>query len=179
MERILNICEVGNPILESKCERVDIANINEEILEQIKDMKETLKFSEGYGLAAPQVGINKRIVIIKVNKENCNYENAEDVPETVMINPVWEKLNDETDVKFEGCLSVPEIRGKVRRYKNIKISYYDEKGNKIETDVKDFTARLVQHECDHLDGLTFLNRVEGPHGFATKDMIRKFELNKM
>ena len=58
------------------------------------------------------------------NKENCNYENAEDVPETVMINPIWESLSDETDLKFEGCLSVPEIRGKVRRYKNIKVSSF-------------------------------------------------------
>lgn len=177
MGRILNICEVGNPLLAIKCEEVDLKNINKEILEEIEDMKSTLEFSEGYGIAAPQVGINKRIIIIKVSKENCNYENAEDVPETVMINPIWESLNDETDLKFEGCLSVPEIRGKVRRYKNIKVSYFDENGNKIEKILKDFTARLVQHECDHLDGFTLLDRVEGPHGFATKDMIRKFNLN--
>ena len=67
----------------------------------------------------------------------------------------------------------------IRRYKNIKVSYYDERGNKIEKILKDFTARLVQHECDHLDGFTLLDRVEGPHGFATKDMIRKFNLNMM
>lgn len=179
MGRILKIREVGDPVLNSKCKKVDVKNITQNILEEIEDMKETLFFTEGFGIAAPQVGINKRIAIIKVDKEKCTYNDAEDVPTTVMINPSWKPLSDKTDIQFEGCLSVPNLRGKVERFKEIEVSYYNEKGEKIVKTVKGFTARDIQHECDHLDGITFLEKVVGPNGFATKEMMKKFELNKM
>lgn len=179
MGRILKLREVGDPVLNNKCKEVDIKNITQEVLDEIEDMKETLFFSEGFGIAAPQVGINKRIAIIKVDKEKCTYNDAEDVPTTIMINPTWKALTDETDIQYEGCLSVPSIRGKVERYKEIELTYYDESGEKIIKVVKGFTARDVQHECDHLDGITFLEKVVGPNGFATKEMMNKFELNKM
>lgn len=178
MGKVLKIREVGDPILSINCKEVDINNIDTEILEEIEDLKETLNFTEGFGIAGPQAGIDKRIVIIKVNKEKCAYEDCEEVPTTVMINPKWRKLSDETNSEYEGCLSVPSIRGKVERYKNIEVTYYNEKGEKIIKQVKGFTARDIQHECDHLDGIVFLEKVKEHNGFATKEMINKFNLKE-
>lgn len=95
-----------------------------------------------------------------------------------MINPSWKKLSDETDVQYEGCFSVPSIRGKVERYKEIELTYYTENGEEIVKKVTGFFARLIQHECDHLDGIVFLERVKEHNGFATLDMVNKFNLRK-
>lgn len=176
MGRILKVREVGDPILGLKCKEIDINNIDTEILDQIEDLKETLDFTEGFGIAAPQVGIDKRIVVIHVNKEKCKYKDCEDVPTTVMINPTWRKISDKTDIEFEGCLSVPSIRGKVERYINIEVAYYNTDGEKIVKEVSGFTARCIQHECDHLDGIVFLEKVNLKDGFATKQMVDKFNL---
>lgn len=173
--KVLKIREIGDPILQVKCEEVDIKNINDEILQEIEDMKETLNFSSGFGIAAPQIGINKRIAIIQVDAEKCPYKNAENIPTTVMINPTWKKLSDNTDIEYEGCLSVPSIRGKVERYTDIQVTYYTQEGKKIQKQVSGFTARDIQHECDHLDGIVFLDKVK-PKEFATKEMIDKFNL---
>lgn len=178
MGKVLRIREVGDPILSIKCEEVNIKNINQEILEEIEDLKETLNFTEGFGIAAPQAGINKRIVIIQINKEKCTYKDCEEVPTTVMINPTWRRMSEETYIEYEGCLSVPTIRGKVKRYNHIEATYYNEKGEKIVKQVKGFTARDIQHECDHLDGIVFLEKVVAPNGFATKEMMNKFKLKE-
>lgn len=178
MSKVLQIRTVGDPILGIKCEEVDVNNITPEILEEIEDLKETLNFSEGYGIAAPQAGINRRIVIIQVDKEKCYYKGCEDVPTTVMINPTWRKLSENTDTTYEGCLSVPDIRGKVERYTHIEVTYYNEHGEKIVREARDFTARDIQHECDHLDGIVFLERVKEHNGFATADNIRKYGLRE-
>lgn len=178
MGKVLKVREVGDPILAIKCEDIDISNISKETLEEIEDLKETLNFTEGFGIAAPQVGINKRIVIIQVNKEKCKYKNCEEVPTTVMLNPTWKKLSEEKETEYEGCLSVPSIRGKVERYTNIEVTYYNEKGQKIVKQVKGFTARDIQHECDHLDGIVFLERVKEHNGFATIQNIEKYNLRE-
>lgn len=178
MGKVLRIREVGDPILSTKCKEVDIKNINQEILEEIEDLKETLNFTDGFGIAAPQAGIDRRIVIIQVNKEKCTYKDCEEVPTTVMINPTWRKLSEETKNEFEGCLSVPSIRGKVERYTNIEVTYYNEKGEQIIKQEKGFTARDIQHECDHLDGVVFLEKVKEHKEFATKEMINKFNLKE-
>ena len=178
MGKVLRIREVGDPILNVRCEEVDVKNINSSILDEIEDLKETLNFTDGFGIAAPQAGINKRIVVIQVNKEKCTYKDCEDVPTTVMINPTWKKISDNTDVEFEGCLSVPSIRGKVERYTNIEVTYFNEHGEKIVKEVSGFTARDIQHECDHLDGIIFLEKVTCKNGFATNEMIKKFDLKK-
>lgn len=178
MGKVLRIREVGDPILSVKCNEVDIKNISKEILEEIEDLKETLNFTDGFGIAAPQAGINRIIVIIQVNKDKCTYKDCEEVPTTVMINPQWRKLSDDTDIEFEGCLSVPSIRGKVERYKKIEVTYYNEKGEKIVKEANGFTARDIQHECDNLDGIVFLEKVNVKNGFATKQMIDKFKLKE-
>ena len=176
MGKILKIREVGDPVLNLVCKKVDVQNINNEILEDIEDLKETLKFTGGFGIAGPQVGINKRIIVISIEKEKCSYKDCEDVPTTVMINPSWRKLSEEKESEFEGCLSVTTRRGKVERYKQIEVTYFNENGEKIVKKVSGFTARDIQHECDHLDGIIFLEKVTQKNGFATKEMINKYNL---
>lgn len=175
MGKIIKVREVGDPVLNRISEEVDITNINGDIIDTIEDLKTTLDDGVGVGIAAPQIGINKRIIVVGAKKENVRYNDAEDIPVTVMINPKWNKLSDETDIQFEACLSVPSISGRVERYKNIKLEYFNEQGEKIEKEVHGFFARLIQHECDHLDGFTLLNRVTEKDGFSTKENVKKLK----
>ena len=176
MGKVLKIREVGDPILQKKCDEIDIKNINRESLDIIEDLKATLKFGTGLGIAAPQIGVNKRIIVVGAKKENIKYNDAEEIPITAMINPIWKKISEDTDIQYEGCMSVPVIRGKVERYKNIELTYFNENGEKIVRQVNGFFARLVQHECDHLDGIVFLEKVKEHNGFATVDNINKYNL---
>lgn len=176
MGKVLKIREVGDPILQKKCDETDIKNINREILDIIEDLKATLEFGTGLGIAAPQIGVNKRIIVVGAKKENIKYNDAEEIPITAMINPIWKKISEDTDIQYEGCMSVPVIRGKVERYKNIELTYFNENGEKIVRQVDGFFARLVQHECDHLDGIVFLEKVKEHNGFATVDSINKYNL---
>jgi len=178
MGKVIKIREVGDPILNKKSENIDCTNIDKEILELIDDLIETLHYGTGVGIAAPQIGINKRIIVIEAKKEDIKYNDAEDIPLTIMINPYWEKLSEETDIQFEGCMSVPQIRGKVQRYKEIELTYFDEKGAKITKQLNGFFARLIQHECDHLDGIVFLEKVKEHGGFATIENINKYNLRE-
>ena len=175
MGKVIKVREVGDPVLNRISEEVDITNINDDIIDTIEDLKATLDDGVGVGIAAPQIGINKRIIVVGAKKENVRYNDAEDIPVTAMINPKWNKLSDETDIQFEACLSVPSISGKVERYKNIKLEYFNEQGEKIEKEVHGFFARLIQHECDHLDGFTLLNRVTEKDGFSTKENVKKLK----
>jgi len=178
MGKVLRVREVGDPILEKICEKVDIKNIDNEILDIIEDLKQTLEFGVGLGIAAPQIGINKRIIVVGAKKENIKYNNAEEIPVTAMINPTWKNLSKETDIQYEGCMSVPSIRGRVERYKNIELIYYNEQGEKIVKQLNGFFARLIQHECDHLDGIVFLERVKEPNGFTTVENLNKYNLRE-
>lgn len=178
MGKVLKVREVGDPILNKKCDEVDIININDEIVDIIEDLKSTLEYGIGLGISAAQIGVNKRIIVVGAKKENIKYNDAEEIPITAMINPTWKKLTEDTDVQYEGCISVPSIRGKVKRYKNIELTYYNEDGEKIVKQINGFFARLVQHECDHLDGIVFLDKVKGPNGFATKENIEKYNLRE-
>ena len=131
MGKIIKVREVGDSILEKQCDKVNIKNINEDIIDIIEDLKSTLEFGTGLGIAAPQIGIDKRIIVVGTKKENIKYNDAEEIPITAMINPTWKKLSEDTDVQYEGCMSIPSIRGKVERYKNIELTYYNENGEKI------------------------------------------------
>ena len=179
MGQVLRIREVGDPILEKQCDDIDIKNIDKDILDIIEALKATLEFGTGLGIAAPQIGINKRIIVVGAKKENIKYNDAEEVPITAMINPSWRKISEETDIQYEGCMSVPSIRGKVERYKNIELIYYNENGEKIVKELKGFFARLIQHECDHLDGIVFLEKVKEKNGFATQENINKYNLRNI
>ena len=100
MGKVLKIREVGDPILQKKCDEIDIKNINREILDIIEDLKATLKFGTGLGIAAPQIGVNKRIIVVGAKKENIKYNDAEEIPITAMINPIWKKISEDTDIQY-------------------------------------------------------------------------------
>ena len=178
MGKVIKIREVGDPVLGAISEEVDVSKIDSQILDIIDDLKQTLEYGIGYGIAAPQIGINKRIIVVGAKKEDVKYNDAQDIPVTAMINPTWKKLSEDTDVQYEGCMSVPQIRGKVERYKEIELTYFNEKGEKITKKLNGFFARLIQHECDHLDGIVFLEKVKGHSGFATLENINKYKLRE-
>lgn len=124
----------------------------------LQDMRDTMQALDGVGLAAPQIGVNLRVVIFGVQK-NPRYPDVEEVPETVLINPVITVLDEETEDAWEGCLSLPGLRGLVPRFRNIRYQGYDEQGAPIDRTVNGFHARVVQHECDHLDGILYPMRI--------------------
>ena len=125
----------------------------------IADMRETMVAVNGAGLAAPQIGVNLQVVIFGSTRINPRYPDRPLVPETVLINPIITPLNDEKAQDWEGCLSVPGLRGRVPRWTHIHYQGQDEKGNRIERTVDGFHARVVQHECDHLIGKLYPMRV--------------------
>lgn len=125
----------------------------------IADMFDTMHHANGAGLAAPQIGVNLQLVIYGF-KNNGRYPDAPAVPETVLINPVLTPLSDEKEEAFEGCLSVPGLRGSVPRFTQLRYEGVDQYGNKISRDVDGFHARVVQHEVDHLLGILYPMRIE-------------------
>ena len=124
----------------------------------IADMRDTMAHLNGAGLAAPQIGVGLRVVIFGVHA-NPRYPQVEEVPDTVLINPVIEPLGEEIEEDWEGCLSVPGMRGWVPRRKQIRYAGCDERGIPFERIVQGFHARVVQHECDHLDGILYPMRI--------------------
>ncbi len=136
----------------------------------IGDLFDTMQAASGAGIAAPQIGEGVRAVVFGFEK-NARYPNRPPVPTTVLINPVIEPLSDTTDEDWEGCLSVPGLRGKVPRYTHIRYRGFDQFGVPIEREVRDFHARVVQHECDHLDGVLFPMRVRDMTQFGFLDEL--------
>jgi len=166
---IRKLLRMGNPILLKKAEKVEKFD-TPEIHELIKDMIETMKDAEGAGLAAPQVGESIQLVIFGVDK-NERYPEAEEVPFTVLINPIITPLTQDKEDDWEGCLSVPGMRGVVPRYKQINYKGFDQYGNEIDRDAVGFHARVVQHECDHLLGILYPTRIENMKLFGYHDEI--------
>ncbi len=124
----------------------------------ITDMLDTMRHLDGVGLAAPQIGIDLRLVIFGF-ESSARYPDAPEIPFTVLINPLLEPLSDEEEDGWEGCLSVPGMRGMVPRFTRLRYRGFDETGAAIDRTVQDFHARVVQHECDHLDGVLYPMRV--------------------
>jgi len=167
---IRDILKMGNPDLLKVSEPVDFEK--DDLKTLIEDMKETMKANDGAGLAAPQIGVFKRLVIFGFDT-NDRYPEADSVPFTVLINPIITPLSDEKENGWEGCLSVPGLRGVVPRYTHIKYDGYDAEGNKLEREVEDFHARVVQHECDHLDGILYPMKIEDYRYFGFHEEIFK------
>ena len=142
----------------------------QELHELLADMRDTMHAMSGVGLAAPQIGVNLRVVIFEV-AGNPRYPEAEAVPQTVLINPVITPLKKSTEEDWEGCLSVPGLRGMVPRYTHIRYQGYDEYGEKIDRTVDDFHARVVQHECDHLDGILYPMRMRDLRKLGYTDVL--------
>lgn len=143
-----------------------------ELFELIQDMKDTMKEKGGVGIAAPQIGCNLRVIMFGFEK-SIRYPNEAPLPFTILINPAIEILSDEMIDGWEGCLSVPGLRGLVPRYKKIKYTGFDLEKNPIERTVEGFHARIIQHECDHLDGILFPLRIKDMRYFGFEDEIIK------
>jgi len=148
-----------------------------ELGELLRDMRDTMQAMNGAGLAAPQIGVGLRVVIFGV-QANPRYPDAESVPETVLINPVITPVSEQTDLGWEGCLSVPGMRGVVERYSHIRYRGFDEHGVPIDRTVSGFHARVVQHECDHLDGILYPMRIKDMTQFGfTKELFPDSEMD--
>ncbi len=144
----------------------DIVEFNSKLLDQlVEDMWDTMAEQKGAGLAAPQIGVNQRVIVFGCD-HNPRYPDAPAVPETVLINPTITATSDSIDYAWEGCLSVPGMRGLVPRFVDIRYQGYDQLGNVIDRQVSDFHARVVQHECDHLDGILYPQRIEDMQFFG-------------
>ena len=142
----------------------------------LADMRDTMQALNGAGLAAPQIGVNLRVVIFGVN-HNARYPDAEVVPQTVLINPVITPLDEVMKEDWEGCLSVPGLRGLVPRFLHIRYQGQDECGALIDRSVSGFHARVVQHECDHLDGILYPMRIQDMTKFGyTEELFPGQEL---
>ena len=137
----------------------------------IADMQDTMAELNGAGLAAPQIGVDLRVVIFGSGAVNPRYPDAEPVPYTVLINPVLQRLGDGEVEDWEGCLSVPGLRGWVPRWDRLRYIGFDPYGRRIDRVVDGFHARVVQHECDHLDGVLYPMRIEDMTRFGFQDEL--------
>jgi len=151
------VLRMGDPRLLERAQPVERFG-TPELAALLADMRDTMAQLNGAGLAAPQIGIGLRVVIFGV-QSNPRYPHAEEVPDTVLINPALEPLGAETEEDWEGCLSVPGMRGVVPRYRQLRYSGRDEQGRRFERTVAGFHARVVQHECDHLEGILYPMRI--------------------
>jgi peptide deformylase len=154
---IRDVLKMGDPFLLQAARPVEAFNTTE-LHALLADMRETMAHLSGAGLAAPQIGIGLQVVIFGVER-NERYPQAEEVPDTVLINPVLTPLSDELEEDWEGCLSVPGLRGMVPRHARLRYQGFDERGNHIDRSVSGFHARVVQHECDHLQGILYPMRI--------------------
>ena len=141
-----------------------------ELAALLQDMRDTMAHLNGAGLAAPQIGVGLRVVIFDV-KANPRYPDAEEVPDTVLINPVLQPLSDVVEEDWEGCLSVPGMRGFVPRWHRLRYAGFDEQGKQFERSVAGFHARVVQHECDHLDGILYPMRIRDLAKFGFNEAL--------
>jgi peptide deformylase len=166
---IRTVLRMGHPLLQQVAAPVERFG-TAELRELVADMDQTMRALNGAGIAAPQIGASLRVVIFEVT-HNPRYPQAEPVPYTVLINPVLEPVSDEQDDAWEGCLSVPGIRGVVRRHTNLRYRGFDLTGRPLDRTVSGFHARVVQHEVDHLDGILFPQRVADMRLFGFEDVL--------
>ncbi len=155
---IKTVLKMGDPTLLKRSQEVMEFNTSE-LHELIQNMKDTMMHMNGAGIAAPQIGELKRVVMFGF-ESNERYPDESAVPYTILINPVIEALDDEMEEGIEGCLSVPGLSGSVPRFLNIRYKGRDQEGGVIERVVSGFHARVVQHECDHLDGVLYPARIK-------------------
>jgi peptide deformylase len=156
---ILKVARLGHPVLRQRAEPVSLDELRSSAFQRlIDDMVETMREYDGAGLAANQVHTLERVAVIEV-QQNPRYPDAPHVPLTVLVNPVVTVLTDEMEEGWEGCLSVPDMRGRVPRYTAVRLEALERDGTRIDVIAKDFFARVIQHETDHLDGIVYLDRM--------------------
>jgi peptide deformylase len=163
------VLKMGDPLLLQVAQPVRQFD-TPELHALLADMQETMAALNGAGLAAPQIGVSQQVVIFGVSS-NPRYPQAEDVPYTVLINPQLEPLADEMEEGWEGCLSVPGMRGLVPRYTNLRYRGFDPRGAAIDRSVQGFHARVVQHEVDHLNGVLYPMRIRDLRNFGFNETL--------
>jgi peptide deformylase len=165
------ILKMGEPLLLQTAIQVSSEAIaSSEIQEMIQDLLDTMKDANGAGLAAPQIGISLQIVVFGFEK-NVRYPNEAPIPQTILINPIITPLSTELESGWEGCLSVPGLRGLVPRFQNIRYQGLDNHGHIVDRTVSGFHARVVQHECDHLFGKLYPMRIEDMTQFGFTEIL--------
>ncbi|KZR76837.1 Peptide deformylase [Prochlorococcus marinus str. MIT 1320] len=162
---VKEILRMGNPQLRQVSNVVDDAS-DELIISLIKDLQDTVKAHQGAGLAAPQIGVPLRVVLFGGGGPNPRYPEAPSIPQTILINPVLTPIGSDLEDGWEGCLSVPGLRGQVSRWSRIHYRALNENGFEIEHCLEGFPARVIQHECDHLDGVLFPDRLVDSASFG-------------
>jgi peptide deformylase len=166
---IREVLRMGHPVLREIARPVERFG-TPELARLVADMQDTMAHLDGAGLAAPQIGESVRVVIFGVTA-NPRYPDAEEVPFTVLVNPAIEFLTDETEEGWEGCLSVPGLRGVVPRRTKLRYTGFDGHGRPIDRIADGFHARVVQHECDHLDGILYPMRMPDMSRFGFTDVL--------
>ena len=166
---IREVLKMGDPRLLEKSRPVEAFG-TPRLRELVADMRDTMAHLNGAGLAAPQIGVPLRVVIFGVTR-NPRYPDAEEVPDTVLINPVITPIGEEIEEDWEGCLSVPGMRGVVPRFKRLRYQGFDESGLAIDRTVEGFHARVVQHEYDHLDGILYPMRIRDMSKFGFAEVL--------
>lgn len=172
MPELLEVIELGNPILRQKAQLVQDVS-SDRIQHLVDNLMMTVKEANGVGIAAPQVAQSDRLFIV-ASRPNLRYPHAPTMAPTAMINPHMLAHSDETVKGWEGCLSIPGLRGEVPRYQAIEVAYTGRDGKQHKQALTDFVARIFQHELDHLDGIVFVDRVE-----STQDLITEREYQRL
>lgn len=169
---VQSILRMGHPCLLQKAAPVIDFNTSQ-LHNLIRDMEDTMVAYHGAGIAAPQIGVSLQVVIFGSRDlhRNPRYPDAEPIPYTVLINPTITPLNELQEDGWEGCLSVPDLRGVVPRYVHLRYTGYDQYGVLIDRTVSDFHARVVQHECDHLEGVLYPMRIKNLTKFGYTEVI--------
>lgn len=171
MPRLLQISQLGHPILREKAIKIDDPTAPH-IQDLIDDMIATVADANGVGVAAPQVYESKRLIIV-ASRPNQRYPYAPLMEPTAMINPEILEMSEEKIKDWEGCLSIPGVRGLVPRAKSVRLRYLTRKGEQVEGEFSDFIARIVLHEVDHLDGIMFLERMDSLKEIVTDKKFLK------
>jgi peptide deformylase len=176
---ILKVARMGHPVLRARAKPLDPAEIKSARVQQlIDDMFETMQEYQGVGLAAPQVHEGLRLFVAgfppRAADEDDDDDEDSDVPLMALINPEISIVGTETMDDWEGCLSIPDIRGRVTRARDIEVKAYDRRGRRIEIRARGFTARVIQHETDHLDGVLFFDRMESLETLTFLDEFGKY-----
>ena len=165
---VRTVLKMGEPLLRQVA--CAVTRFDAELASLVADMNDTMRHSSGAGLAAPQIGVGLRVVIFEL-KDNPRYPQLTPVPYTVLVNPQLTVLDPAQEEGWEGCLSVPGMRGLVPRYRRLRYQGFDSAGAPLDRSVEGFHARVVQHEVDHLDGILFPQRVRDLRNFGFEDAL--------
>ncbi|MCY4524522.1 MAG: peptide deformylase [Halobacteriovoraceae bacterium] len=172
---VRNILRLGDPVLRKKAEILSMEEINSrQTKELVDDMLQTMQSVGGIGLAAPQIGVSKRLAVISIPADNQRYHNAPETPLIVIINPRISILSEKKQGYWEGCLSIPGMRGFVERPRKIQVDFQDLKGEKQSLQLKGFLATVFQHELDHLDGVLYVDHLKSMDKFCFEAEFREY-----